>query len=85
MDENENIEERRQGTQSLHRAIDILEAVADGTVTLPDLAKRLGLSVPTCYRLATALSDRGLLAASPRSGYRIGPRLRDLADRTGGR
>lgn len=69
---------RSDGAQSLSRAIDILEIVAEGPISLPDLTARMGLSKTTVYRLATKLVERGLLSATGRTGYRIGVRLRDL-------
>lgn len=67
--------------QAVERAIDILEAVAEGPLTLPELVERVGLPKTTCYRLAKTLADRGLLSTSGRSGYRIGPLLRHLVEK----
>ncbi|WP_367305123.1 helix-turn-helix domain-containing protein [Sphingomonas tagetis] len=67
------------GAQSVTRALDILDAIAERPMLLPELADRVGLSKPTCYRLATALSERGLLATTGRRGYHLGPRLEELA------
>lgn len=63
---------RADVARSLNRAIDILEVVAEGPIKLPELARRTALSTATCYRLAAVLADRGLLATSGRSGYRLG-------------
>jgi hypothetical protein len=80
MDEPDKIPgERTSPTQSVDRAIDILELVAKGPVSLPAIVEKLGLPRTTCYRLASTLVSRGFLATSGRSGYRIGPRLAELA------
>lgn len=72
---------RMAGAQSVQRAIDILMAVADGPIMLPQLAERVGLNTTTCYRLARVLADRGLLNATSRAGYRLGPMVKELARR----
>jgi DNA-binding IclR family transcriptional regulator len=60
------------------RGLDVIEAVGHEIVPLADLAQKLGLSKSTTHRLATALADRGYLAFTPRSGYRLGPKLLEL-------
>ena len=74
--------QRMGGTQAIMRAVDILMAVADGPISLPDLVEKVGIPKPTCHRIATALADRGLLLTSGRSGYRLGPMLKELARRS---
>ena len=66
---------RSSGSQTLMRGLDVIEAVADGHPTLAEIALRLGLTKSTAHRLATALVERGYLAATPRAGYRLGPKL----------
>lgn len=68
------------GAQTLLRGLDVLEAVADQPLTATELAERLGLTKSTAHRLASALADRGFLAAA-RSGYRLGPRMLALGHR----
>jgi biotin operon repressor len=68
------------GSQSALRALEILDAIAERPMSLPELAEQVGLSRPTCYRLATALAEKGLLATSGRNGYCLGPRLAELAE-----
>lgn len=63
------------GSQTLMRGLDVLEALVDEQLTVGDLAERVGLNKSTTYRLASALVDRGYLAATPRAGYRLGPKL----------
>lgn len=63
------------GSQTLMRGLDVLEALADEQLTVGELAEKVGLNKSTTYRLASALTDRGYLAATPRAGYRLGPRL----------
>ncbi len=66
------------GSQTLMRGLDVMEAVSHDTLALAELAERLGLTKSTTHRLATALVDRGYLAFTPRSGYRLGPKLLEL-------
>jgi DNA-binding IclR family transcriptional regulator len=69
------------GAQTLLRGLDVLEAVADQPLTATELAEKLGLTKSTAHRLASALVDRGYLAAAARSGYRLGPRMLALGHR----
>lgn len=66
------------GSQTLLRGLDIIEAVAEQTVPLADLARMIGLTRSTTHRLATALVDRGYLNLQPRAGYQLGPKLLQL-------
>jgi IclR family acetate operon transcriptional repressor len=63
--------------QSLHRALDILEALAaaGGTASLGDLAAACGLPAPTLHRLARTLSGRGYLRHTSDRRYSLGSRL----------
>jgi IclR family acetate operon transcriptional repressor len=65
------------GVQSVRRALDLLEALAaaGGTASLSDLAAACGLPVPTAYRLAATLAERGYLRQSPDRRYSLGSRL----------
>lgn len=65
------------GVQSVHRALDVLEALAaaGGTASLTDLAAACGLPVPTLHRLAGTLADRGYLRQAPDRRYSLGSRL----------
>jgi len=65
------------GVQSVHRALDVLEALsaAGGTAGLSDLAASCGLPVPTLHRLASTLADRGYLRQAPDRRYSLGSRL----------
>ena len=65
------------GVQSVHRALDVLEALAaaGGTASLGDLAAACGLPAPTLHRLAGTLADRGYLRQMPDRRYSLGSRL----------
>lgn len=65
------------GVQSVHRAFDVLEALAaaGGTASLSDLAAACGLPAPTLHRIAGTLADRGYLRQSPDRRYSLGSRL----------
>ncbi|MET0219169.1 MAG: IclR family transcriptional regulator [Tardiphaga sp.] len=66
------------GAQTLMRALDVLEAVAGGTVELATLSAELGTTRTTTHRLASALVDRRYLNFAPRGGYSLGPKLLEL-------
>ena len=65
------------GVQSVHRALDVLEALAaaGGSASLGDLAAACGLPAPTLHRLAGTLADRGYLRRLPDRRYSLGSRL----------
>jgi IclR family acetate operon transcriptional repressor len=65
------------GVQSVHRALDVLEALAaaGGTASLTHLAAACGLPVPTLHRLAGTLAGRGYLRQAPDRRYSLGSRL----------
>jgi DNA-binding IclR family transcriptional regulator len=77
----EAAEPTRLGSQTLFRGLDVIELVAEGPITLGDLADRLGLTRSTTHRLASALADRRYLTFVPRSGYSLGPKLLELGFR----
>ncbi|NML06676.1 IclR family transcriptional regulator [Sphingomonas sp. G-3-2-10] len=66
------------GSQTLLRGLDVIESVADGPISLADLAARLDLTRSTTHRLATALVERRYLTFVPRLGYQFGPKLLEL-------
>lgn len=65
-------------SQTLLRALDILDAARGGPIALTELERRLGLTRSTAHRLASALVERRLLTHDSRKGYRLGPKLMDL-------
>lgn len=69
------------GSQTLMRGLDVLDAVADGPISLSDLAARLDLTRSTTHRLAGALVERRFLNFVPREGYMLGPKLLELGFR----
>lgn len=71
-------EQSPSGSQSLFRALNVLETVATGAIGLEELTDRLGLTRSTTYRLAAALVERRYLAFSPGEGYRLGAKLLEL-------
>jgi DNA-binding IclR family transcriptional regulator len=77
----EAAEPQRLGSQTLFRGLDVIELVAEGPITLGELADRLGLTRSTTHRLASALTDRRYLTFVPRSGYSLGPKLLELGFR----
>jgi IclR family acetate operon transcriptional repressor len=65
------------GVQSVHRSLDVLEALAaaGGTAGLGELAAACGLAPPTLHRLASTLAARGYLRQTPDRRYCLGSRL----------
>jgi IclR family acetate operon transcriptional repressor len=70
------------GMQSIERGLDLLERMADagGEVTLTELVRRTGLSMPTIHRLMRTLVDRGLVRQEPSRRYALAPRLTRLGE-----
>ncbi|WP_414888911.1 IclR family transcriptional regulator [Sphingomonas sp. Leaf67] len=62
------------------RGLDVIEAVAAGAVTLPQLSNTLKLTRSTAHRLASSLVERGYLGFTPRTGYRLGRKLLKLGN-----
>ncbi|WP_017537086.1 MULTISPECIES: IclR family transcriptional regulator [Nocardiopsis] len=67
------------GPRSVERALDLLDAVAEGSgpVSAKALARRVGCSLSTVYHLLGPLTERGHVVRTPR-GYALGPRVPHL-------
>ncbi len=65
------------GVQSLHRALDVLEVVADGgrSRSIAEIAATAGLPAPTTHRLLRTLVERGYVRQLPDRRYALGFRL----------
>ncbi|MEU6343871.1 IclR family transcriptional regulator [Streptomyces sp. NPDC046977] len=74
--------DRAGGVQSLERAFDLLERMADagGEVGLSELATGSGLPLPTIHRLMRTLVDCGYVRQQPNRRYALGPRLIRLGE-----
>ncbi|MEO7069486.1 MAG: IclR family transcriptional regulator [Nostocoides sp.] len=72
------------GVQSLERAFNILETLADagGVTGLSQLATDADLPLPTIHRLVRTLVDLGYLRQEPSRQYSLGPRLIRLGEMT---
>jgi IclR family acetate operon transcriptional repressor len=70
------------GVQSIERAFDLLELLADGggTLGLSELAGASGLPLPTIHRLMRTLVNRGYVRQEPSRRYSLGSRLIRLGD-----
>ncbi|WP_069812464.1 IclR family transcriptional regulator [Streptomyces sp. TP-A0874] len=70
------------GVQSLERAFDLLERMADagGEVGLSELATTSGLPLPTIHRLIRTLVGCGYVRQQPNRRYSLGPRLIRLGE-----
>jgi IclR family acetate operon transcriptional repressor len=71
----------RTGAQSVERAIAVLYALEgeDRSLTVSELASRVGLPVSTTHRIAQALVRGRLLARDGHSAYRVGDGITALA------
>jgi IclR family acetate operon transcriptional repressor len=69
--------ERTGNVQSVTRAFDLLEQLADasGVMGLSDLSAKLELPVPTIHRLMRTLVSHGFAYQLPSRQYALGPRL----------
>lgn len=74
--------DRAGGVQSLERAFDLLERMADagGEVGLSELSTSSGLPLPTIHRLMRTLVDCGYVRQQPNRRYALGPRLIRLGE-----
>ncbi|SCF75695.1 IclR family transcriptional regulator, acetate operon repressor, partial [Streptomyces sp. Ncost-T6T-2b] len=70
------------GVQSLERAFDLLERMADagGEVGLSELSASSGLPLPTIHRLMRTLVVCGYVRQQPNRRYALGPRLIRLGE-----
>jgi DNA-binding IclR family transcriptional regulator len=73
--------ERRDGVQVLSRAANLLRtlSVAPEGLTPIELADRVGLPRSTCYRIAGALCQEGLMRTAPSGKLHIGAGLVSIA------
>jgi len=62
-------------SQAVERALDLVELIADGHVTLDAMAARTGVHKSTVLRTLRVLEARGWASRDARHRYRIGPRL----------
>ena len=69
-----------RASQTLARAIDVLEALRQGPLDLKTLQSSVGLTRSTAHRLAQLLIERNLVVLEGRR-YRLGPRLLYLGAR----
>jgi DNA-binding IclR family transcriptional regulator len=66
------------GTQTLVRGLEVVDAVANGAVTLAELATAINLNRSTTHRLASTLVELRYLEYSRNDGYALGPKLLQL-------
>lgn len=76
------VSQRSAGVQSLTRAFEILEVLADlgGTAGLSQLAAESALPLPTAHRLVRSLVELGYLRQEASRQYALAPRLVRLGD-----
>jgi DNA-binding IclR family transcriptional regulator len=66
------------GTQTLVRGLEVIDAVAQSSLSLAELAERIGLTRSTTHRLAGTLVEHRYLNFQRGAGYSLGPRLLEL-------
>lgn len=73
------------GVQSLDRALQLLEHLADagGSMRLAELETVTGLPLPTIHRLIRSLVHNGFVRQEPSRRYALGPRLIRLGECAG--
>lgn len=73
------------GVQSLDRALQLLERLADagGSMRLAELEAATGLPLPTIHRLIRSLVHNGYVRQEPSRRYTLGPRLIRLGESAG--
>jgi IclR family acetate operon transcriptional repressor len=76
---------RSGGVQSIERAFELLEALADGggSLGLSQLASTSGLPLPTIHRLIRTLVSLGYVRQEKSRHYVLGPRLIRLGESAG--
>lgn len=76
---------RAGSVQSVERAFDLMEAIADagGEISMSDLATASHLPLPTIHRLLRTLVGLGYARQLPSRQYALGPRLIRLGEQAG--
>jgi IclR family transcriptional regulator, acetate operon repressor len=76
------MEKTASGVQSLDRALNLLELLADagGSMRLAELEVATGLPLPTIHRLIKSLVHNGYVRQEPSKRYSLGPRLIRLGE-----
>ena len=79
------MENTASGVQSLDRALQLLEQLADagGSMRLAELEAATGLPLPTIHRLIRSLVHNGYVRQEPSRRYALGPRLIRLGESAG--
>ena len=79
------VERKASGVQSLDRALQLLELLADagGALRLAELEAATGLPLPTIHRLIRSLVHNGYVRQEPSRRYALGPQLIRLGETAG--
>ena len=79
------VEKKASGVQSLDRALQLLELLADagGAMRLAELEAATGLPLPTIHRLIRSLVHNGYVRQEPSRRYALGPQLIRLGETAG--
>ena len=74
------------GVQSVERAFELLEVLADagGELSLSQIAASSALPMPTIHRIMRTLVNRGYVRQLPSRRYALGPRLINLGESASG-
>ncbi|MGX5667970.1 IclR family transcriptional regulator [Rhizobium daejeonense] len=74
----EDKEQKAPRSQTLLRGLDILDAVADKSRTIQEIAAITGLTYSTVHRIVSVLLERRFLKADNAREFGLGPRLIEL-------
>ncbi|MCT1607813.1 helix-turn-helix domain-containing protein [Nesterenkonia massiliensis] len=73
---------RRNGVQSVERALEILEVIASrgGATTLSELAHATGLPTATAHRLLRTMTEAGFVVQLKNRSYGLGDKLGPIGE-----
>ncbi|MCA0257508.1 MAG: IclR family transcriptional regulator [Proteobacteria bacterium] len=78
MNDSDDKDGRPQRSQTLVRGLEIMDAVADRSRTIAEIATLTGLTYPTVHRIVSVLVERRYLKAENGREFALGPRLIEL-------
>jgi len=65
-------------SQTLLRGLDVVEAVADGPLSISDIAQKTGITYGTAHRIVSVLLQRHYLKPDGGKGYSLGRKVLEL-------
>lgn len=71
-------EPKAKKSQTLLRGLDMLEAVANAPLSIPEIAAATGVTYPTAHRIVSVLLERRYLRQQENRSYTLGPKVVEL-------